>query len=415
MALSESPSSVVQSGPLRNQQEVIVIMNDMDILLKANEVLDIEVDVLMKKKKEMEKEVDLLMKRKKENSAKISELVGKVKRIGGNDIEAMDGQLGSDEEPEMESENHAEDMDDRQEGSDYDAKAMDQEGSDKIGKTDEEIIKSLKEKESFILRKIEESTRNLMDQEDELKSLEMEGGCNQSWHTQFQDVLKYRAMHQMFKDSQKLKLKEIQDKLKRIESQSGTGTSRGSWGKEKGSKKKFVIQAASPNNEAGPSNSKSSFASNRRLNESVVDCVFKPKKISSRERNAMTTIAIKVEEDSPPNQFVCNICPKSFTCAAPLVIHIQKHYPEAQEKLDCPFSTCGVSANKVNLIKHLRSKHTKEQLFLCSFCPTKFPTMPAKLYHEKKHTQPTVWAQCGKAACLRFYQVVKGCCRCSKM
>eukprot|EP00092_Neocalanus_flemingeri_P055366 GFUD01065412.1.p1 GENE.GFUD01065412.1~~GFUD01065412.1.p1 ORF type:complete len:248 (-),score=63.12 GFUD01065412.1:30-677(-) len=212
-----------------------------------------------------------------------------------------------------------------------------------------------------------------------------------------------------------LRLKEIRNELQKIEhgSQSRAGTSRGSCGKKKGSKEKFVIQAASLNSGAGPSKSKASFSSNRRLNESVVECVFKPKKISSMEKEAMTTKVIKTEANSPPNPYECCFCPKSFTSAAPLVIHMEKHYAKNQVMFDCPFSICSFSANKEYLTKHVRSKHTKEQLFICSSCPTRFHTMLAKVSHQKKHSQPALWAQCGKATCLRFYQVARGCCRCS--
>eukprot|EP00092_Neocalanus_flemingeri_P047695 GFUD01054137.1.p1 GENE.GFUD01054137.1~~GFUD01054137.1.p1 ORF type:complete len:101 (-),score=32.66 GFUD01054137.1:54-356(-) len=99
-----------------------------------------------------------------------------------------------------------------------------------------------------------------------------------------------------------------------------------------------------------------------------------------------------------------------------MVIHVKEHYAMAQEKFDCPFSSCSFSGNEKNLTNHVnvRAKHTNEQLFSCSSCPTKFHTMAAKVSHEKKHSQPTIFTQCGNAASLRFYQVAKGGCRCDK-
>ena len=183
-------------------------------------------------------------------------------------------------------------------------------------------------------------------------------------------------------------------------------------------KEKFVTrhQAATTSRGAGPRSSKSRFDCKRKLNESVLDCGQILKTISAKEKESMVPKVLKTEEVSPPNPYDCNFagCHRSFTSAAPLVIHLGKHYSEAVEKFDCPFPAHKFVASQLNLTKHMRSKHTKEQLFGCSFCPIKFHTMTAKMTHEKKHSNAGVWAQCDKEACFRFYQVVKGNCRCAK-
>eukprot|EP00092_Neocalanus_flemingeri_P028381 GFUD01030819.1.p1 GENE.GFUD01030819.1~~GFUD01030819.1.p1 ORF type:complete len:363 (-),score=124.70 GFUD01030819.1:26-1114(-) len=361
MASSVNCSLLVQSGSRNNQKDVMVIMKDMEVLLKENESLD--------------KRVDSLMIKKKENSKNISGLVGKVKRMGDDYDEVMEGQEDDDESPE---------------------------GGN---------LTSLRDEEVFLVQRVEESTRNLMDHEKLLQDLEVEGGQNHNWYKQFENVMKFRAIHKKYKESKEMRLKAIRHEL-RIEHvmESGVGTSRGGRGKKKVLKEKFITKEAI--NDAGPSSSKTSFASKRKFD--VVDCGLIPKKISQMEKDAMVPTVLKREEDSPPNPYECNFCHLSFTSAAPLVIHLEKHYAKVPEKFECPFSNCGFSANVENLTKHVRAKHTKEQLFTCSSCPIKFHTMHAKMSHEKKHSQPTVWAQCGKAACLRFYQLAKGSCRCGK-
>eukprot|EP00092_Neocalanus_flemingeri_P002854 GFUD01003052.1.p1 GENE.GFUD01003052.1~~GFUD01003052.1.p1 ORF type:complete len:361 (+),score=119.84 GFUD01003052.1:48-1130(+) len=348
----------VQAGPRSYQKNVIVIMKDIEVLLEENEGLD--------------KKVDLLMKKKKENSKKISGFVEKVKRMGDDYVEVIDGQEDGVEGPE------------------------------------EENLRSLRKEEIFLVQGVEESTKNLMDHEKWLQDLEFGG---EHWHKQFENVLKFREIHKKYKETNELRLKAIRHELRiEIGRESGAGTSGGSSGKKKVLKEKFITKEAI--NDAGPSSSKTSFASKRKLD--VVDCGLIPKKISQMEKNAMVPTVLKREEDSPPNPYECNFCRLSFTSAAPLVIHLEKHYAKVPEKFECPFSNCGFSANVENLTKHVRAKHTKEQLFTCSSCPIKFHTMHAKMSHEKKHSQPTVWAQCGKAACLRFYQLAKGSCRCGK-
>eukprot|EP00092_Neocalanus_flemingeri_P037501 GFUD01040835.1.p1 GENE.GFUD01040835.1~~GFUD01040835.1.p1 ORF type:complete len:293 (+),score=96.22 GFUD01040835.1:142-1020(+) len=277
---------------------------------------------------------------------------------------------------------------------------------------DEENLTSLKDEEIILVQNVKESTRNLMDHEKLLQDLEVEGGQNQNWHEQFENVMNYRAVHKKYKESKEMRLKAIRHKL-RIEYGRVSGTVSGAGtGKKKVLKEKFITKEDI--RDAEPSSPKASFASKRKRYESVVDCGLIPKKISQMEKDAMVPTVLKKEDDSPPNPYQCNFCRLSFTSAAPLVIHLEKHYAKVPEKLECPFSNCGFSANEENLTRHVRAKHTKEQLFTCSSCPIKFHTMHAKMSHEKKHSQPTVWAQCGKTACLRFYQLAKGSCRCGK-
>eukprot|EP00092_Neocalanus_flemingeri_P028385 GFUD01030823.1.p1 GENE.GFUD01030823.1~~GFUD01030823.1.p1 ORF type:complete len:369 (-),score=102.35 GFUD01030823.1:51-1157(-) len=367
MTDSVGSSNSIQSGPLRYQNDVNVTMKNIEDLLEENKVLD--------------KKIDLLMKKKEGNTMKISGLVGKVKSMGGRD--------------------------------DYDEVMIEQEDGDKD--QEEENLTSLSEEENVLIQSIQESTRNLMDHEKLLQDLKAKNGQDQNWHEQWENVLKFREVHKKYKDSKEKRLRAIRQVVLRIEhgSQPRAGSSTGICGKKKVLKEKFVINKATLSSEAGPSSSKSS-ASKRNLNESVVDCGLMPKKISRMEREAMVPRVIKMEEDTPPNPYGCNICHQSFTSATPLVIHLEKHYAEAPEKFDCPFPDCSFSATKEKLTTHVRAKHTKEQLFCCSSCPTKFHTMLAKKSHEKKHSQPTIWAQCGKAACLRFYKVARSSCRCVK-
>merc|ERR1712096_534708 len=253
--------------------------------------------------------------------------------------------------------------------------------------------------------------------QDLLKDLENEAGRDENWKDQFEKVQKYRAIHQRYKNSKEIRLEAIRQQMRRIESgvQGAFGTSFGSVRNKKILKEKFVThQAAASTSGAGPNSSSSISLGKRKLNESVVDCGLIRKKISLKEKEAIVPKVLKIEEPSPPNPHECNFCGKSFTSAAPLASHLVKHYTQFEEKLDCPFPTCNFAATQENLIKHMRSKHTKEQLFSCYHCNIKFYTMDAKVAHEKKHGQPEVWAQCDQPACLMFYQVARGNCRCAK-
>jgi len=366
-----NPSLTVQANLTQNQQ-VLEIMDDVKNLMEESKGLD--------------EKMERLHKKKKENSSKISTLIEKVRSLGNHNVEAV----------------------------------VDDQNEDHSGRQLHLIIVDdnynvLKEEENDLVKKIAESKNNLRDHEEQLKDLEKEGGQDENWKELFEKVLSYRAQHMKFKHSKEIRLETIRQELTGIEGgdQVATaGPSSSNVGRKKVLKKKFMHQAASTSGKAGSSSQIST--GKRKLNQSVEDCGLIKKKISLKEKEAMVPKVLKVEEPSPPNPHECNFCGKSFTSAAPLASHLVKHYPTAEEKLDCPFPTCSFSATQENLIKHMRSKHTKEQIFSCDHCTIKFYTMEAKMAHEKKHGQPDIWAQCDKAACLMFYQVVKGNCRCAK-
>jgi len=149
------------------------------------------------------------------------------------------------------------------------------------------------------------------------------------------------------------------------------------------------------------------------LDESVLDCGKIVKKIPTRELAAITPKKLKVEEDHPEAELVCNFvyCERTFTCASSLVSHLKYHYAQDQVKIDCPYPGCGFSNTTEKLTTHMRARHTGEKLFSCQFCPTEFHTMGAQVTHEKKHSKKDLWAQCVKQHCRKFYQVAKGNCR----
>jgi len=181
------------------------------------------------------------------------------------------------------------------------------------------------------------------------------------------------------------------------------------------SRTKSAVKSIPASSGEARSNSKQRCKVKRKVNldESTVDIDVILERTVSKEKEAMASKVLKLEEPSPPNHHECNFCKKSFTSAAPLVSHLEKHYTKSGKfKFDCPFPTCMFAANSLNLTNHMRSTHTKEQLFICSSCPIKFYTRNALVAHEKKHSNPTVWGQCKK--CRRFYQVIKGSCRCDK-
>jgi len=367
-----NPSLAVQAAPLGNRhqnQQWLEIVDNVEKLMQESLALD--------------EKMERLTKKKKENLHKISIWIGKMTRFEFGHVE--------------------DDRDDPRNG-------------------DENLVADnydgLKEEESILVQKIVESTNNLRDHKNLLKDLEKGAGHDENWKEQFEKVQEYQALHQKYKISKELRLESIRQELRRIE-RGDLGavaeTSYGSVGRKKIIKEKFVMHqaAASTSGEAGPSRSPIS-PRKRKLNESVVDCGLIKKKISLKEKDAMIPKVLKIEEPSPPNPHECNFCGKSFTSAAPLASHLVKHYTQFGEKYDCPFPTCNFAATQENLTKHMRSKHTKEQLFSCSHCTIKFYTMDAKVGHEKKHDQPAVWAQCDQQACRMFYQVARGNCRCAK-
>jgi len=365
------PSLEVQADPLAHRtqnRELMEIIDNMKNLMDENKVLDEKMDTFGKKKKE--------------NFGKISTLIENARRLGNNNFEDVVDDPGNEDQVRV-----------------------------------DDIYNSLKEEENGLVQTIAESTNNLKDHENLLKDLE-KVGQNENWKEQFDKVQSYRAIHQKYKNSKEKRLESIRQELRKLEignQEAVAGTSGGGVGRKKILKEKFVThQVASTSGVAGPISSNPISARKRKLNESVLDCGLIKKKISVKEKESIVPKVLKIEEPSPPNPHECNFCGKSFTTAAPLATHLVRHYPEFQDKLDCPFPTCNFAAAQENLTKHMRSKHTKEQLFSCYHCTIKFHTMDAKIAHEKKHRLPDVWAQCDQPACRMFYQVARGSCRCAK-
>jgi len=232
-------------------------------------------------------------------------------------------------------------------------------------------VADLKEEEQILLNKIKESTKNLDDHKQLLETMEKKNGRDDDWKALLNDVERYTIIHYKYKEAKEKKIHAIRKELRSIGSL-----------KKKVVKEKFVInKGASTSNDRGSGTSKSRFAVKRRMNESVLDCGEIVKKIPYKEKEAMVPKVLKVEEapsDSPPYECSFTNCQRSFTCAAPLVSHLSKHYITNQEKFDCPFPHCQFVHTQEQLTKHMRAKHTKEQLFTCSHCALKFHTMHAK-------------------------------------
>lgn len=149
----------------------------------------------------------------------------------------------------------------------------------------------------------------------------------------------------------------------------------------------------------------------RKLNESaesVIDCGM-IRKVSAKEEGVMVMKELIKEENPCDDTFDCNFCPKVFTSAGPLTAHLLNHSSgNKHQRLECPWPDCSFANTHQNLTRHIRSKHTKEELFRCVQCPKKFHTMDTKLIHEKKHWQQSEWDHCDN--CLRFYKSVRGSC-----
>jgi len=156
--------------------------------------------------------------------------------------------------------------------------------------------------------------------------------------------------------------------------------------------------------------SRNSQSRKRKLDESVIDCGILCT-ISNKEKNMMDVKKLIKEENPCSDMFECSFCSKAFASAGPLTAHLQKHYKKISKKptrLDCPWPECNFVNTQENLTKHIRSKHTKEELFSCSFCVKRFCTVDAKMAHERKHTRRDLWEQCED--CLRFFSVAKAAC-----
>ena len=146
--------------------------------------------------------------------------------------------------------------------------------------------------------------------------------------------------------------------------------------------------------------------------ESVIDCGIL-RKISAKEKGAMDIKELVKNEDPCDGMFECKVCFQTFASAGPLTAHNRKHYNDIiinkSTRMDCPWSGCNYANTQEKLFKHIRSVHTKEDLFPCSHCNKRFYTIESKRNHEKKHMRQDDWKQC--ELCERFFNVQRGACR----
>merc|ERR1719154_639462 len=128
-----------------------------------------------------------LRKKRNENSMKIVDLVKQVKELSEvTAVELMD---------EME--------------------AFDESSAAAVT-TNEENLAVLKEEQHFLVLKIKESTRNLMDHEKLLLDLEKQRGRDDQWKDQFKNVQKFRVVHMKYKDAKEARLEIIRQEIENI-------------------------------------------------------------------------------------------------------------------------------------------------------------------------------------------------------
>jgi len=235
----------------------------------------------------------------------------------------------------------------------------------------------LKGSKNKLLEEIKTSACNLKDHHVVLDTIEKEESRHsETWKSMYSKVKEYTQIHKLFKESRMKRISEIDIQLDQMVEENPT-------------------------------------SSRHNLDESVLDCGKIVKKIPMKEIAAITPRKLKVEDESPEASFSCNFeyCSKSFSCASSLVSHLQNHYDQQEINIDCPFDGCGFSNTRESLTSHMRARHTGEKLFSCEICLLKFHTMAAKVHHDRKHSMPDVWAQCGRQDCRKFYQIAKGSCR----
>jgi len=266
-------------------------------------------------------------------------------------------------------------------------------GIEEIGDVSEPVLKA---EIKTLNKKIEISAMNLEDQRNELKRMAgNRKGRYVEWKAQAANVKRYILIHDRFVDDNNKRIGDIKDELKKRQV-------------SKRASKKGVSGGGPGPRATTSSRSTSSGSQKRKLDESVIECGLM-KKVSTKERDAMEISLLMKEEEPCEDTFECNYCEKSFASAGPLSAHLLKHTNGSKNtRLDCPWPYCTYSNTQRILIKHMRSKHTKEELFKCGNCPAKFHTMEAKGSHVKKHKQSDMWQQCGD--CLRFYQMARGSC-----
>jgi len=361
------------------QQDMMDKMSKVEKIMTENKMLDRKLVTIIKKKEANLIEISALIEKAKklrvevEVESDVTKASEDKTRDDSETIEAIEDEVGKSECP-----------------SEATITAGDQpSGNEEIDYVD---VAELKKEEKMLVQKIKESTKNLDDHKQLLETMEKENGQDENWKAMFWDVERYTVIHHKYKEAKERKICAIRKELRRIEPL-----------KKQVVREKFVInQGASTSNDE--KSGKSRFAVKRRMNESVLDCGEIVKKIPYKEKEAMVPKVLKVEEAPSDSPYQCSFtnCQRSFTCAAPLVAHLSNHYITNQDKFDCPFPLCQFVHTQEQLTKHVRAKHTKEQMFTCSHCAMKFHTMVAKVSHEKKHNQKDVWGQCQNQACLRF-------------
>jgi len=257
-------------------------------------------------------------------------------------------------------------------------------------------IDALRQVIKFATDTIENSDKSLESQKEELKKMERHSGQCRSpeWMERMEKkiavVKKNMSVHKNIKKKMESKISSVKREFER---------------RKLIAKKKVIVNEGRSISGA----SSSSFMSKRKLNESLESVIDLGmiRNISAKEEGVMVMKELVKEENPCEDTFECNFCSKVFTSAGPLTAHLQNHNG-GNKRLDCPWPACSYVNTPQNLTKHMRSKHTKEELFRCVQCPKKFHSMDTKLNHEKKHWQQNEWDQCNN--CLRFYKWVRGSC-----
>jgi len=338
------------SGNLSSAADLMSILTRVEKLIEENNIL--------------EKKEEKLAKKRRENVSKICKLLNESKKLSDGVTSGAAAELsykrldmGSNDTNNLNQE---------------EMPIIIQDGHQRVA-----YFNDLKSSKNKLLEEIKKSACNLKDHHVVLDTIEKEESrYSESWKTMYSKVKDYTRIHKLFKESRMKRISEIDIQLDQMVEENPT-------------------------------------SDRHNLNESVLDCGKIVQKIPMKEIAAITPRELKVEDASPEASFSCNFeyCSKSFTCASTLASHLQNHYAQNEIMIDCPFVGCGFSNTRESLTSHMRAKHTGEKLFSCEMCPMKFHTMVAKVSHEKKHSRPDVWAQCGRQSCRKFYQIAKGSCR----
>ena len=108
---------------------------------------------------------------------------------------------------------------------------------------------------------------------------------------------------------------------------------------------------------------------------------------------------------------VCRFCGKEFKYENTLKNHKKLHIV----RINLPVNLSGIGdvdsdVKQERVLKEMKRSTKKEvKVFSCSTCTVKLHTKLDKEDHERKHSQSTVWAQCG--FCSGFYLISRGSCR----